>query len=404
MESGVEEMAKKKLTVEEERLAEANRGDAPWKKWGPYLSERQWGTVREDYSENGDAWNYFTHDQARSRAYRWGEDGLAGISDDKQQLCFALALWNGVDPILKERLFGLSNSEANHGEDVKEYYYYLDNTPTHSYMKYLYKYPQAAFPYGQIVETNKRRSRDEMEYELIDTGVFDQDRYFDVFVEYAKAAPDDIAIQITAHNRGPDAATLHILPTLWFRNTWAWGDADGANAARPELRQIDGPAGTAVAMAAHPALGERYLYCEGAAPLLFTENETNNERLFASPNRTSYVKDGINNCVVNGHAAAVNPAGCGTKTAPHYVLEIAAGESATVRLRLSDTPPSAEADPFGPRLRERAGCAPPGGRCLLRDGHAAIGGAGASARPAPGVGRDAVDEAVLLLRPGSVAQ
>jgi hypothetical protein len=341
-------MAKKKLTVEEERLAEANRGDAPWKKWGPYLSERQWGTVREDYSENGDAWNYFTHDQARSRAYRWGEDGLAGISDDKQQLCFALALWNGVDPILKERLFGLSNSEANHGEDVKEYYYYLDNTPTHSYMKYLYKYPQAAFPYGQIIETNKRRSREEMEYELIDTGVFDQDRYFDVFVEYAKAAPDDIAIQITAHNRGPDAATLHILPTLWFRNTWAWGDADSAKAAPPELRQIDSPAGTAVAMAAHPTLGERYLYCEGAAPLLFTENESNNERLFASPNRTPYVKDGINNCVVNGHAADVNPAGCGTKAAPHYVLEIVAGDSATVRLRLSDTPPSAEAVPFGP--------------------------------------------------------
>ncbi|MCU0501220.1 MAG: glucosidase [Anaerolineae bacterium] len=341
-------MAKKKLTVEEERLAEANRGGAPWKKWGPYLSERQWGTVREDYSENGDAWNYFTHDQARARAYRWGEDGLAGISDDKQQLCFALALWNGVDPILKERLFGLSNSEANHGEDVKEYYYYLDNTPTHSYMKYLYKYPQAAFPYGQIIETNKRRSRDEMEYELIDTGVFDQDRYFDVFVEYAKAAPDDIAIQITAHNRGPDAATLHILPTLWFRNTWAWSKADSAQAARPELRQIDSPAGTVVAMAAHSTLGARYFCCEGAAPFLFTENETNNARLFASPNRTPYVKDGINNCVVDGHAAAVNPAGRGTKVAPHYILKIAAGESATVRLRLSDTPPSTEADPFGP--------------------------------------------------------
>ena len=397
-------MAKKKLTVEEERLAEANRGGAPWKKWGPYLSERQWGTVREDYSENGDAWNYFTHDQARSRAYRWGEDGLAGISDDKQQLCFALALWNGVDPILKERLFGLSNSEANHGEDVKEYYYYLDNTPTHSYMKYLYKYPQAAFPYGQIIETNKRRSRDEMEYELIDTGVFDQDRYFDVFVEYAKAAPDDIAIQITAHNRGPDAATLHILPTLWFRNTWAWGDADSAKAARPELRQIDGPAGTAVAMAAHPTLGERYFYCEGAAPLLFTENETQQRAAL---------------CLAQPHVL---------RQRWHQQLrgERARGRCESGRVRDEDRaslrprdrgrrerdgaaapqrhPAVCRSGSVRPRLRERAGCAPPGGRCLLRDGHAAIGGAGASARPAPGVGWDAVDEAVLLLRPGSVAR
>ena len=269
MESGGEDMAKKILTAEEERLAEANRGETPWKKWGPYLSERQWGTVREDYSEGGDAWNYFTHDQARSRAYRWGEDGLAGVSDDKQQLCFALALWNGVDPILKERLFGLSNSEANHGEDVKEYYYYLDNTPTHSYMKYLYKYPQAAFPYAQIIETNKRRSRDEMEYELIDTGVFDQDRYFDVFVEYAKAAPDDVAIQITAHNRGPEAATLHILPTLWFRNTWSWDAADDASAVAARAaasgrpgRDIDRDCDTSDPRRTLPLLRRR-----GAAPL-----------------------------------------------------------------------------------------------------------------------------------------
>ena len=210
------------MTAEHDRLEAARTQELPWKKWGPYLSERQWGTVREDYSEGGDAWNYFTHDQARSRAYRWGEDGLAGISDDKQRLCFALALWNGKDPILKERLFGLTNSESNHGEDVKEYYFYLDSTPTHSYMKYLYKYPQAAFPYADLVETSRSRGRNEFEYELLDTGVFDENRYFDVFVEYAKQSPEDILIQITIHNRGPEAAELHVLPTLWFRNQWSW--------------------------------------------------------------------------------------------------------------------------------------------------------------------------------------
>ena len=209
-------------TKEQKRLNEARETGVPWKKWGPYLSERQWGTVREDYSQDGNAWDYFTHDQARSRAYRWGEDGLAGISDDKQQLCFAIALWNGRDPILKERLFGLTNSEGNHGEDVKEYYFYLDSTPTHSYMKYLYKYPQADFPYRDLVETNRKRSREDFEYELLDTGIFDADRYFDVFVEYAKAAPEDILIKISVHNRGPEAAELHLLPTLWFRNTWSW--------------------------------------------------------------------------------------------------------------------------------------------------------------------------------------
>ena len=214
-------MAKTDGTAEHARLTEARDGKTPWKKWGPYLSERQWGTVREDYSEGGDAWNYFTHDQARSRAYRWGEDGLAGISDDRQRLCFALALWNGKDPILKERLFGLSNSEGNHGEDVKEYYFYLDSTPTHSYMKYLYKYPQAAFPYDDLVQTNGKRTREEMEYELLDTGVFDGDRYFDVFVEYAKGGADDVLVKITAVNRGPEAAELHLLPTLWFRNDWS---------------------------------------------------------------------------------------------------------------------------------------------------------------------------------------
>ena len=251
------------MTAEQIRLDEAREQKAPWKKWGPYLSERQWGTVREDYSEGGDAWNYFTHDQARSRAYRWGEDGLAGISDDKQRLCFALALWNGKDPILKERLFGLTNSESNHGEDVKEYYFYLDSTPTHSYMKYLYKYPQAAFPYADLVETSRRRGRHEMEYELLDTGVFDQDRYFDVFVEYAKESPEDILIQITVHNRGPEPAELHVLPTLWFRNQWSWH----ANPDRPTLLQADSTPGQSVVKAVDPKLGERYLYCEGDVPL-----------------------------------------------------------------------------------------------------------------------------------------
>ena len=239
------------MTAEHVRLDEAREQKVPWKKWGPYLSERQWGTVREDYSEGGDAWNYFTHDQARSRAYRWGEDGLAGISDDQQRLCFALALWNGKDPILKERLFGLTNSESNHGEDVKEYYFYLDSTPTHSYMKYLYKYPQAAFPYADLVETSRRRGRHEFEYELLDTGVFDEDRYFDVFVEYAKASPEDILIQITVHNRGPEPAELHVLPTLWFRNQWSWhGSPD-----RPTLQQVAGSPAASVVKAVDAELG-----------------------------------------------------------------------------------------------------------------------------------------------------
>src|SRR5262245_51969284 len=262
------------MTAEHARLEETRQQKAPWKKWGPYLSERQWGTVREDYSEGGNAWDYFTHDQARSRAYRWGEDGLAGISDDRQRLCFALALWNGKDPILKERLFGLTNSESNHGEDVKEYYFYLDSTPTHSYLKYLYKYPQAAFPYSDLVETSRRRSRTEFEYELLDTGVFDQDRYFDVFVEYAKASPEDVLVRISAHNRGPEPATLHLLPTLWFRNEWSWQGAT----ARPALREATGTLAWGVVQAVHAELGERYLYCEGDAPLLFTENETNTQR------------------------------------------------------------------------------------------------------------------------------
>ena len=329
-------------TAEEKRLEEARRENAPWKRWGPYLSERQWGTVREDYSEDGNAWDYFSHDQARSRAYHWGEDGLAGFSDDKQHLCFALALWNGRDPILKERLFGLTNSEANHGEDVKEYYFYLDSTPTHSYMKYLYKYPQAAYPYGNLIETNKRRTRGDMEYELLDTGVFNGDRYFDVVVEYAKQTPEDILIQITVFNRGPEPATLHVLPTLWFRNIWTWWHSTP----KPALRQATGSKGSQAVAASHSQLGERYLYCEGDVPLLFTENETNNQRIFGTPNTGTYVKDGINNYVVDGKKDAVNPQNTGTKAAAHYQVNVGPGKTATIRLRLSDTAPASMGDPF----------------------------------------------------------
>jgi hypothetical protein len=305
--------------------------------------------VREDYSEGGDAWNYFSHDQARSRAYRWGEDGLAGISDDRQRLCFALALWNGKDPILKERLFGLTNSESNHGEDVKEYYFYLDSTPTHSYMKYLYKYPQAAFPYADLVVTSRCRGRQELEYELLDTGVFDQDRYFDVFVEYAKESPEDLLVRISVHNRGPEAAVLHLLPTLWFRNQWSWhGKAD-----RPTLHQV--PAGSAgVVRAVDPVLGERHLYCDGEVTLLFTENETNTQRIFGVPNRTPFVKDSINDYVVHGREEAVNPERKGTKAAAHYRLTVNPGECQVVRLRLCDVAPAGlargngdAATPFG---------------------------------------------------------
>ena len=321
-------------TAEQSRLEEAREQTAPWKKWGPYLSERQWGTVREDYSENGDAWNYFPHDHARSRAYRWGEDGLAGISDDQQRLCFALALWNGKDAILKERLFGLTNSEGNHGEDVKEYYFYLDSTPTHSYMKYLYKYPQAAYPYGDLIGTNRERGRGKPEYELLDTGVFEQDRYFDVFVEYAKASPEDLLIQITVHNRGPEPATLQLLPTLWFRNDWSWGE----DVARPSLRQMAQDKTGAILVISHRDLGERFCYAEGASALLFTENETNTQRLAGKPNPSPYVKDSINDFVLQGKKDAVNPEKKGTKVAVHYPLTLGAGESRTVRLRLSDQP------------------------------------------------------------------
>jgi len=313
--------------TEQKRLNEAREAHVPWKKWGPYLSERQWGTVREDYSDDGNAWDYFSHDQARSRAYRWGEDGLGGLSDDKQRLCFALALWNEHDPILKERLFGLTNSEGNHGEDVKEYYFYIDSTPTHSYMKYLYKYPQREYPYADLIETNRKRSREEFEYELLDTGVFHDDRYFDVFVEYAKEGPEDILIRITVHNRGPEAARLRVLPTLWFRNTWSWD----ASSPKPSLRE----SAPGIIQASHHQLGEYRLYCDSARELLFTENESNASRLWGQPNATPYVKDAFHTYIVSGHRDAINPAKVGTKAAAHYVLDVPGGGSQAIRLRLA---------------------------------------------------------------------
>jgi len=327
-------------TAEDRRLEESRRRTAHWKRWGPYLSERQWGTVREDYSAYGTAWDYFPHDHARSRAYRWGEDGLGGISDRHGLVCFALALWNGRDPILKERLFGLTGPEGNHGEDVKEYYFYLDSTPTHSYMKYLYKYPQAEFPYGRLAEENLRRGKLEPEFELLHTGVFDDNRYFDVFAEYAKAAPEDILIRLTVYNRGPEEAELHLLPTLWFRNTWSWGN----DVPRPSLVVAKAAAkGEALIEAGHPQYGKRWLACQDTPELLFTENETNFERLYSSPNRTPYVKDGINNYVIHGAREAVNPQRTGTKASAYYRLKIAPGASATVRLRLTDQKPAGPA-------------------------------------------------------------
>jgi len=317
-------------TAEQKRLNEAREKGVPWKTWGPYLSERQWGTVREDYSDNGDAWAYFSHDQARSRAYRWGEDGMAGISDDQQQLCFALAFWNGRDPILKERLFGLTNSEGNHGEDVKEYYFYVDSTPTHSYMKYLYKYPQAEYPYRDLLETNRSRSREDFEYELLDTGIFDEDRYFDVFVEYAKEGPEDLLVRVTVHNRGPQAAGIHLLPTLWFRNNWSWGGEEP----KPKLHK----AGPGRIVAEHPVLPDYTLECDGKPELLFTENETNAGKLWNQPNASPYVKDAFHEYVVAGNKSAVNPAQTGTKAAAHYVLDVPAGGSKSIRLRLTSKP------------------------------------------------------------------
>ncbi len=327
------------MTREEQRLEDSRKRDVHWKRWGPYLAERQWGTVREDYSPDGDAWNYFPHDHARSRAYRWGEDGIAGFSDRHQRFCFALALWNERDPFLKERLFGLTNLEGNHGEDVKEYYFYLDTTPTYIYAKYLYKYPQAAFPYAQLLAENHRRSRNDPEYELLDTGVFRENRYFDVFVEYAKSGVEDILIRITAYNRGPEPAALHLVPTLWFRNTWSWG----GQVRQPRVARRPGSPGVAVVEAFQPDYGKRWLVAEGSPELLFTENETNYERLFGAKSRTPYVKDGINNYIVLGARDAVNPAEVGTKVAVHYPAQIAAGGSTAARLRLTDQQSAATA-------------------------------------------------------------
>ena len=331
--------------TEQKRLNEAREAGIPWKKWGPYLSERQWGTVREDYSENGNAWDYFSHDQSRSRTYRWGEDGLGGFSDDQQRLCFALALWNERDPILKERAFGLTNSEGNHGEDVKEYYFYVDSTPTHSYMKYLYKYPQREFPYRDLVETNRGRTKQELEYELLDTGAFADDRYFDVFLEYAKEGPEEILVKVSVHNRGKEAARLHLLPTLWFRNTWSWGD----EGEKPVLREKGG-----TVVASHPELGEYTLSCGGKPELLFTENESNAERLWGQPNPTPYVKDAFHRYVVSGEKGAVNPAKTGTKAAARYVLDVPGGGVEFVQLRLArGSGAGSFGAPFEEALRQR---------------------------------------------------
>jgi hypothetical protein len=323
------------MTEEELRLQADRARKANWKRWGPYLSERQWGTVREDYSAYGTAWEYFPHDHARSRAYRWGEDGLGGICDRHQYICFSLTLWNGNDPILKERLFGLTGNEGNHGEDVKEYYFYLDSTPTHSYMKFLYKYPQREFPYAKLVEENRNRGRRDLELELIDTGAFDEDRYFDVVIEYAKAGADDILIRIEAVNRGPAPAPLHLLPTVWFRNTWSWG----LDERKPRLRR-DRTAEIAAIRLDHYYYGARWLYCEGAPNLLFTENETNNQRLFDAENPSPYVKDGINDFIVHGMKGAVNPNDHGTKAAAHYESVVPPGKSVETRLRLSPAAPA----------------------------------------------------------------
>ena len=381
-------------TAEGARLRDADVLGVPWRRFGPYLSERQWGTVREDYSQDGDAWNYFTHDQARSRTYRWGEDGIAGISDDRQFLCVALALWNGKDPILKERMFGLTNSEGNHGEDVKEYYFYVDNTPTHSYMRYLYKYPQAPYPYDDLVSTNRKRSKTEFEYELINTGVFDEDRYFDVEVEYAKADPEDILMAVTVHNRGPEAAEIHVLPTVWYRNTW-W---DGLTE-RPSLESDQ--SGRIVAK--HHVLGDWVITASEGATWLFTENETNAARLFGGNNLTPFVKDGIHDFVMDGRSDAVNPAGIGTKAAAHHTLTVPAGQSQRVTVRLQRAGVAASSteslganfdDVLELRRQEAdqfyAALTPAETQCRLRFGHA------------PGVGGDALEQAVLPLRCRSV--
>jgi hypothetical protein len=327
------------MTSEHKRLELSRERKEHWKRWGPYLSERAWGTVREDYSPTGTAWEFFPHDHARSRVYRWNEDGIAGICDRHQKICFAIALWNGRDPILKERLFGLTGNEGNHGEDVKEQYYYLDSTPTHSYMKFLYKYPHACFPYEQLLSENRRRGKTEREFDLIDTGIFDESRYFDVFVEYAKASVEEILVRITVSNRGPDAARLHLLPTVWFRNTWSWGHREP----RPALRRIGD---SAIVELNEPQYGARWIAFDGSPDLLFTENETNNQRLFGASNVSLYTKDGINDFVVNGRREAVNPAAVGTKAAARYVLNIPAGATAIIRARFGNLVMSGIGDDF----------------------------------------------------------
>ncbi len=329
------------MTAEEKRLEESRSRKAHWKRWGPYVSDRAWGTVREDYSATGEAWEYFPHDHARSRAYRWNEDGLAAICDRHQYLCFGVALWNGNDPILKERLFGLTGNQGNHGEDVKEYYFHLDSTPTHSYMKFLYKYPHKAFPYGELVAENRRRSKEDPEFELLDTGVLNENRYFDVVVEYAKAAAEDILVRITAFNRGPEAAPVHLLPTVWFRNDWSWSQ----NAKKPLLKKIESPRGATAIALQHPQLGKRWLYCQDEVETLFTENETNTQRLYNSPG-PAYAKDGINDYIVAGNAGAVNPEQVGTKAAAHYSTVVPAGGSVTIKLRLTNEHWAAQKNPL----------------------------------------------------------
>ena len=341
------------MNAEKQRLSEAERQEVAWKKWGPYLTERQWGTVREDYSPDGSAWGFMTHDMARSKAYRWGEEGIGGISDNLQFLCLSIGLWNGRDPILKERLFGLTGSEGNHGEDVKECYYYLDSTPTHSYMKMLYKYPQTEFPYAQLVETNAQLDRQQPEFELIDTGIFDDDRYFDIIIEYAKASPEDILIRVTAVNRGPDSAKLHVLPHLWFRNTWSWGPERSnptvCPVEKPQMHALSGQ----MVCAEHVTLGKRWLACDGEPQLLFCDNDTNTLRLYGTTDANTYFKDGINDCVVSGLTDAVNPDQSGTRIAAHYAMDIPSGGSAQVRLRLTDQPPEDAFRQFDSTFEER---------------------------------------------------
>jgi hypothetical protein len=338
-------MSDRVTNAEQRRLDEDREGLKNWRRWGPYLSERQWDTVREDYSPGGTAWDYLPHDHARSRAYRWGEDGLAGLCDDCQRLCLALALWNGRDPILKERLFGLTNGEGNHGEDVKEVYYYLDATPTHSYLRYLYKYPQGEFPYTRLVEENRGRGKLDPEFELLDSGAFDEDRYFDVVVEYAKAAPDDLVMRITVHNRGPDGAEVHVLPQLWFRNDWSWRPG----AAKPTIRRVD----DRTLRAECDGLGAYTFRASEPAPTLFCENETNVARLFGSSGVGPF-KDAFHDYVVRGAKDAVGAAGVGTKAAFHRRLTVPAGGSTSLDFVLGESDGPADVEAVLRRRREEA--------------------------------------------------